>query len=95
MKYCLNAGLEEKVRGSLADLVLPVHMQVRVFLSIASQLKGAGEPCALWCLSHSYPFIRETFVRTSVDLCDEQLVVFYRKDFTHLEESIYPEITAV
>lgn len=80
MKYCLNAGLEEKVRGSLADLVLPVHMQVRVFLSIISQLKGPGEPCALWCLSHNY-HIHETFVRTSVDLCDEQLVVFYRKKF--------------
>lgn len=68
-------------------------MQVRVFLSVASQPKGAAELCPLWCLSHNYPFIHETFVSTSVDLHDEQLVGFYSKGLVHLEGSLSPDMT--
>lgn len=68
-------------------------MQVKVFLSIPSQLKGAAELCPLWCLSHNYPFIHKTVVSTSVDLHDEQLVGFYSKGLAHLEGSFSPEIT--
>lgn len=70
-----------------------MHMQVKVFLSIICQLKGAAELCPLWCLSHNYPFIHETFVSTSADLHDEQLVGFYSRDLAHLEGSLPPEIT--
>lgn len=67
-------------------------MQVRVFLSVASQPKGAAELCPLWCLSHNYPFIHETFVSTSGDLHDEQLVGFYSEGLVHLEGSLSSDI---
>lgn len=70
-----------------------MHMQVKVFLSIASQPKGAAELCPLWCVSHNCPFIHETFASTSVDLHDEQLGGFYSKGLVHLEGSLSPEIT--